>query len=216
MSNKEILTLEEVNSFIEYLKTFIYDIEVCSNNIEQIINAQNEGVNLIPIQHFIGHYIFLSYSNCAINAYKIYQKDEKRSFFKLFNKIDNFSYDITLKNYLKNNEEKGEDLIKNRKEFKNLTAELSKKINEKTDLVDKIKQRRLTFYAHSDPAGKAKVETLADIKELKDFSKGIFNVFYGKFKDISFLFNNNIVSINSVIEDRKFVALYYENLEKEI
>ncbi|WP_231424964.1 hypothetical protein [Pedobacter sp. Leaf250] len=216
MSNRDILTLDEIYSFIEYLKTFIYDLEICSDNIEQVINAQSEGVNLIPIQHFIGHYIFLSYSHIAITAYKIFHSGEKRSFFKLFNKIDNFSYEDSLKRHLEQNGNKDENLIKNRSEFKEITAILIQKINTKDALINKIKLRRSTFYAHSDPKNSVKPETLEEIKELKEFSKNIFNLLYGKFKDTHFSFNFNIASIRNVIEDRKLVDGYYGDLEKEM
>jgi len=216
MSNRDILTIEEVNSFIEYLRIFIYDLEICSDNIQQIVNAQNEGINLTPIQHFLGHYVFLSYSHIAITAYKIFHSKEKRSFYKLFNKIQDFSYDNALKRHLEQNGDKDEDLIKNKTEFKETTTILIQKLNEKTTLINKIIQRRLTFYAHSDPSKNATPETLEDIIELKEFSKDIFNTLYGKFNDTHFVFEFNVASISNVIDDRKSVDDYYRNLEGEI
>ena len=82
MGEREILHLDEVNDFIKYLKSFIIDIEACSDNIAQIIEAQKE-TNLNPIQDFLGHYVYLAFSQCAINCYKLFHKKEKRSFYSL-------------------------------------------------------------------------------------------------------------------------------------
>ena len=215
MSQREILTLEEINDFLKYLKTFIIDINACSDNIEQIISAQ-ESTNLIPIQSFLGHYVYLAYSQCTINTYKIFHNGEKRSFFKLFNKIRNFGYSHELRQHLLDNSTKDEKLITNKSEFKDLADELSKMIDSKSTLIEKIKERRLTFYAHSDPTKKVQPETLLEIKELLEFSKELFNIFYGKFKSTTFLFDTNLASINNVLEDRKFRDDYLNKVEQDL
>ena len=215
MSEREILTLEEVNDFLKYLKTFIIDINVCSDNIEQIISAQ-ESINLIPIQSFLGHYVYLAYSQCAINAYKIFHNGEKRSFFKLFNKIRDFNYSPELRQHLSDNLTKNDNLITNKSEFKDLADELTKMIESKSALIEKIKDRRLTFYAHSDPTKKVKPETLVEIKELLEFSKDIYNIFYGKFNSTTFFFDTNLASINNVLDDRKFKDDYLKEREQNL
>lgn len=212
MYEKEILKLEEVNDFLKYLRTFIIDISICLDNIEQIISAQ-KSINLIPIQSFLGHYVYLAYSQCAINAYKIFHNAEKRSFFKLFNKIRDFKYSSELRQHLSENSTKSDCLITNKSEFKDLIDELTKKIESKGALIEKIKDRRLTFYAHSDPTKKVEPETFVEIKELVEFSKEIYNIFYGKFNSATYIFDTNQASISNVLEDRKFMDDYLKERE---
>lgn len=215
MPEREILTLEEVNSFLDYLKLFIIDINACTDNIEQIILAQ-ETINLIPIQSFLGHYVYLAYSQCAINTYKIFHNGEKRSFYKLFNKIRDFDYSPELKQHFADNKTQNDNLVTNKTEFKKLVDELTTKISSKSLLIEKIKDRRSTFYAHSDPSKQIKSETLKEIKELLDFSIELYNIFYGRFKGITFFFNPNLVSISNVLEDRKFMDNYLKKMESSL
>jgi hypothetical protein len=215
---REILTLREIEDFEKLLIAFIYDIQICSDNIEQILDMQNQGINLFPIKGFLGHYVYLCYSHCAINAFKIFHKDEKRSFQKLINKINNFSYDNELTNFLKINstKEENENFIKNKSEFKALAVELDNLIKEKWGLISKFIERRHAFYAHHDSTKTVEPEALEDVKELREFSKKCFNYFYAKFKDATFLFDFNAASIANILDDRKLVDDYLSGIENQL
>lgn len=217
MSNEQTLTLVELENYLDFLKTFIYDIEITSNNVEQIIKAQNEGINLTPINSFIGHYVYLSYSHCVLNINKVFNKDEKLSFLKLFNKIRNFKIDLELSKLLRGNDENyySKYLAKNKEELISLVNELEKEISSKDELIEKFRARRDTFYAHTDPNKKAEVENLKEIKEICDLAKNIYNRLNGKIYDSIFLFDHNIASIGYVLNDRKFVDEYLKKMENE-
>lgn len=214
MGQREILHLDEIQDFIKYLKNFIIDIEICSDNITQIIEAQKE-ININPIQDFLGHYVYLAFSQCAINCYKLFQKKEKRSFYSLCNKIHEFEYSSELREHLTKNEDKDDGLVKNRREFRQLADEMLDKIGEEADLINKINDRRLTFYAHSDPTKRVESETLAEIKALGEFAKKLFNMIYNRFLGVEFLFNINLASISQVLIDRKMVDDYWKSREEE-
>lgn len=217
MSNRETLTLSELTSFLKYINDFAYDIEITSNNIEQIIKAQNEGVNLHPIDPFIGHYVFLSYSHCVITINKLFYREERLSYIKLFNKIRNCKFDSEFSKLLQGNDENqySEYLAKNRDELIELVNELEKEIDLKSELIEKFRSRRDTFYAHTDPKKISEVETLIEIREICELAKNVYNKVNGKLYDSTFLFSFNIASIGSVLNDRKFVDDYWSKLEEE-
>ena len=53
---KEVLTLKEVNEFLESFKNNIFDLIICVDNIEQIIEQQKNNINKIRIINpFLGH-----------------------------------------------------------------------------------------------------------------------------------------------------------------
>jgi hypothetical protein len=184
MGNREILSYTDIDDFERLLRSFIYDIQICSDNIELIIEKQNQGVNLIPIKDFLGHYVYLCYSLCTINAYKIFYKEEKTSFHKLINKIHDFRYDRELTEHFKLNSTKddSEKLTKSRAEFKTLATELFDLIKDKEGLINKFREKRHSFYAHHDPSKNVEPETLDEVKGLCQFSKIYLTSFMGSSK----------------------------------
>ncbi len=215
----ELLELKTINDNLNHLKSFVYDLEICISNVDQIISAQNAGLFLKPTEGFVGHYVFLAYSICAINCYKIFNKKEKRGFLKLFNKIENYTYDDEIISLFSDNQNKenGNELIKSKEELIGLCNDLRDKIETKSTLIEKISNRRSKFYAHSDPdAINYEKEKLSDIKELKDLAKLVYRQFYGSLYGVHFMFEVNIASIKPVLDDRKFVDDYYKGLEDEL
>ncbi len=215
---KPELTLTEVNRNLEHLKRFIFDVTICTSNIEQIISSQNDGLFLKPIEGFIGHYVYLSYSNCAINCYKIFKESESWSVFKLFNKLENSKYDQELKNLIKSNGEEFDQggLIISKVQLLEKVLDIRNKIKSKSSIIKKVNNRRLKVYAHSDrEAGKFQPETLVDLKEIRDLAISIFNKINGGLNDVSFMFEN-VASIGSVLTDRKLVDEQYSRMKKEL
>ena len=75
---REILTLKEVNEFLESFKNNIFDLIICTDNIEQIIQQQKKDFRKINIINpFLGHYVSLCYSYCAITLSKLFIDKEK-------------------------------------------------------------------------------------------------------------------------------------------
>lgn len=216
---RELLELGTVNDKLGHLKNFIYDLEICILNVDQIIIAQNEGLSLRPIDGFIGHYVSLVYSTCAINCYKIFNDKEKRSFIKLFNQIENCRFDKAFNELFSENQNKGEEntLIKSKEELITLCEKLKALIISKATLIEKISNRRTKFYAHSDPDSiNYETETLSDLKKLRDLAKDIYRQLDGNLYDNYFIFEVNIASIKPILNDRKFVDDHYKGLEESL
>ena len=216
---KELLELKTVNDKLGNLKIFIYDLEICIMNIHKIISARNEGVALKPIDGFIGHYIFLASSICAINCYKIFEQNEKSSFIKLFNQIQNFRYDAAFRELFSDNQNKEGEirLIKNKEELISLCEKLKDLIESNSVLIQKISNRRSKFYAHSDPDSENyEIEKLSDLENLRDLAKSIYWQLDGNLHGRHFIFEINMASIQPIIKDRKFVDDYYKGKEDSI
>jgi len=214
---RELLELTTVVDNLKHLKDFIYQLETSIANVNQIIKAQNDEVFLKPIEGFLGHYVYLVYTGCALNCYKIFHVDEKRAFLKLFNKIENCRYDDDFKKLFQTNIDKSDGLIESKEQLKELCGKLRTEINANAELIEKISNRRRKVYAHSDPDSvNFATETLSDLKNLRDLAKSIYHQLYGKLFDSHYMFEVNIFSIEPVINDRKFVDNYYKDLESQI
>ncbi|SHK16327.1 hypothetical protein SAMN04488028_103208 [Reichenbachiella agariperforans] len=212
---KPELTLNEVNDYIKHLKSFIYDISICISNIEQIIKSQNEGLLLKPIEGFIGHYVYLSYSNCVINCYKIFKKGESWSILKLCNKIENSDFNKELRELIESNEKTTDSggSIKSKAEFIQIVSVIRAYIDEQSAILEKVNNRRLKFYAHSDKdASDFQPETLSDLKVVKDLAIAVFHKINEGLTGVHFMFEINIASIDSVLEDRKLVDEYWQKI----
>ena len=220
---REILTLKEVNEFLESFKNNIFDLIICTDNIEQIIQQQKKDFRKTNIINpFLGHYVSLCYSYCVITLSKLFIDKEKRSLIKFLNKLENFDYDKELKQLLINNTEKfnsgikGEYdyLLKNKIEIKTKIEDVKKIIKESETIVNKIKLRRDSFYAHFDPEKikNIEVESLSEIQELTAIAQKIYDIFFGSIKNSTFLFVN-FWSIDKVLE---FNIEYYDRITKEI
>ena len=215
---KETLDLETVKNYRNFLRDFIDALEICIGNIEKIKIAQIEKVNLRPINQFLRHYVNLCYSNCSINIYKIYKSHEKRSFNKLFNKFKEFNFAPDLSRVFVTNKQQAEipNLYKSKTELLKSISEFEKEITLHHKLLDKIKTRREKYYAHSDPDKQIEPETLAELTEIKELSKKIYNNLFGNLFYEYYVFSGNIESIQPVIEDRKTVDKQLKDSEKNL
>lgn len=198
---KNIFTKDELNSFMQYFRMMIRDLIICTSNIDEIIEQNNENREKIaPINYFLGHYVAQSYSFATLTLSKLFVRDEKRSLKKLMNKLETSDFDEDLKEILSKNRqlfENGSDgeydyLFKNKADIKNAIAISRGEIEKAEFLVEKIKARRDSYYAHFDPDKKDKieVESLAEIKQLCEVSESIYNRFDAGFNNSTFMFTN--------------------------
>ena len=219
---KEIISLKEVNQFLESFKNHIYDLFISIDNIEQIIEQQNKDRRKIEIINpFLEHYISLCYSYCVITLSKLFIDKEKRSLIKFMNKIEKFNYDEDFKRLLIQNTEKFKSgdlgeydyLFKNKDEIKIKIQEIRETIKESENVINKIKFRRDSFYAHFDPDKNEniEVESLNDIQKLTNTAQTIYETFFGGIKNTAFLFINHW-SIDKALE---FNIDYYNQITEE-
>lgn len=220
---KEVLTLKEVDEFLESFKNNIFDLIICTENISQIIEQKKNNSQKIQLTDpFLGHYVSLCYSYCAITLSKLFIDKEKRSLIKFLNKLENFDYDEKLTELLEQNSEKfkkgevGEYdfLLKSKREVLDKIKEIKKIIYQSESLVIKIKDRRDSFYAHFDPSKikTIEVESLSEIMELTNTAQTIYNIFFGGLKNKTFLFVN-FWSVDKILE---LNIDFYDRMAEEI
>jgi len=216
---KEKITKDELDHFIETLKRLILDLEISISNIEAIIvESKSNPEKIYLINDFLGHYVYLAYTYSALNVYKIFKDEEKRSFKKLFNKLENFQYSEDLKKVLEDNktDDDNKDLFTNKDQIKIELVKLKEAILNVQTIVDIISNRRNTFYAHYDPNKKFPPESLDDLKTIKETAKQVFDKLYGRFYGKNFFFSNHIWTINPVLESSKFCYDYNKDLEDNL
>jgi hypothetical protein len=214
---KETLDLETVEDYFENLKLFILELQFCIENIERLVESKSEGLNIKPISNFLSHYVYLSYSHIAINIYKIYKPQEKRSFQKLFNKFKDFRYSENLRNLLTDNSTKDDkNLIKNKMDLLNAVSKIENRIIKYEKILNLIITRRETFYAHTDPNTGMETESLSDLKEVRDLTLKIYNELYGKLFGRYYMFSGISTLIDEILDDRKFVDEYWKSKEKKL
>lgn len=213
---RETITLDEVLKIIGNLRGFINEINSACYNIDLIVKSQST-TNLYPIKHFLLHYSYLAFMNCCINCYKIYSEREKNSLPKLFNNLKNKKYDNKLNEFLKSNSDQNDYTINNKSEFIIVIEDILRRIETKKDLINKLNNRRLKYYAHTDTYSNIDSiippEKLSEIKELNEFTIKIFNYLNEKSQFDDHLFFTNITSIKKILEDCEFVDNYYKGFE---
>lgn len=226
---KNIFTKDELNSFMQYFQILIRDLVICTSNIDEIIEQNNESREKIaPFSYFLGHYVALAYSFATLTLSKLFVQDEKRSLKKLMNKLENSDFDEELKEMLTKNRKLSENgsegeydyLFKHKADIKNAIAISREEINQAEFLVEKIKARRDSYYAHFDPdkLGEIEVESLAEIKQLSDIAEGIYNRFNSGFNNSTFMFTNlwNMKDLFAIINDHHDEQVKKRNdLDKE-
>lgn len=226
---KNIFTKDELNSFMQYFRMMIRDLIICTSNIDEIIEQNNENREKIaPIKYFLGHYVAQSYSFATLTLSKLFVQDEKRSIKKLMNKLENSDFDEELKEILNKNRQLFENgsvgeydyLFKNKIDIKNGILISREEIKVAESLVEKIKARRDSYYAHIDPDKKDKieVESLVEIKQLCEVAEGIYNWFNAGFNNSTFMFTNlwGIDELFTIINGyHDFHTKMRDDLEKE-
>lgn len=212
----EILSKKYLEEHLQFLKKMTLDLEICTSNVQDIVNASQEnGEKIKIIENFIGHYAYLTYSYSSMCVYKLFYINEKRSFLKLFNKLENLEYDIELQELLQNNalKDDNQSLFSSKEQVIETIKELRTLINNKKETITKIKNRRDTFYAHNDPNKKFPPETLKDLIEMKKLAETVFQTLYGGFLDSHFMLKNTYWTINPIIDNSLFMYNYYKDTE---
>lgn len=208
---KDILTKDEIESFFKTFSQSIQDLIICTENIQSIIKQNQQSYNVTTlINPFLFHYVALSYSYCTLTLSKLFIHQEKRSFFKFLNKLENSDYDDSLKQILRNNTLKSKNgfpneydyLLTNKIAIKAEISETKQLLLAAEILINKIKARRDSYYAHLDPdkVDSIEVESLEDINELLSLALKIFHVYLGGLMNTTFIFNvpedmNNIFKL---------------------
>ena len=206
---RDTLTKREVEDFLRSFRIMIQELINCTSNVEKIVEENKNNYKQINfIRPFLNHYVNLCYTQSVITISKLFAESEKRSFNKLLNKLENFTYDDELKAVLNQNKEKFEEgdvgeydyLFKNKQEIKIEISRIRLELSKVEEILNKIKSRRDSYYAHLDPSkqNEIEVETLSDLKICLNLAEEIFNKFFASLLNTTFIFN--ICGIDDIID----------------
>lgn len=216
---QEIISKQYLVEYLEFLKKITLDLEICTSNVRGIVNASRENCEKIKtIENFIGHYAYLTYSYSSMCICKLFVVKEKRSFIKLFNKLEKFEYDVELIELLKSNaqNEDNQHLFNSKEQVIKNINKLKSIINDKSEIILKVKDRRDTFYAHYDPDKKLPAETLKDLIEMKELAETVFQALYGGFLGTHFIMKNTYWTVNPIFDSAYFMYNYYKDMENSL
>jgi hypothetical protein len=189
----EKLTVEDLRDDIKYIGRLIISSRETLQNFKLIASYNKEIKISRQYEGFLIHYMTLGWSMCSINLCKILRKsdNEKRSFIKLLNKLENRRYDDSIVNLLNENKALNKNrTAKSHEDIKEIISKCREKISENKLLITKISNRRDKVYGHGyynkdKDSELTKLETRNELSQLVDLAfylyDQIFGEIFGKF-----------------------------------
>ena len=213
----DIFAKTELDDWLSDLKNIILDVEINISNIH-ILKRQKNMYNTEVLDFgFYDCYVSQSYFICVIQLCKLFSTslNQKKSFHKLFNKLENMKYDKPLLELLDNNVAE-EILFSDLEKIKKYISIQRQEILDNEDVIKRIETRRDKVYAHSDLKPKSnsiQPEKLKDIEKLKITAVDIYNTIISGFYDKCFLFDSskNSWSIQPIID----ISLEWEEMKQK-
>ena len=216
-----MLTLEELRNWLSDVQNIIIDLNVSIMNAKRLILVDNYPFeNEIKKHGFFQHHIDQLKFITVIQLCKLLSdnKNEKRSFYKLINRMQNDKFCSHFNLLLLQNSNGAEGLLKTRQEVIFLTNNLKAKLDNHKVLINKIIEARDKIYAHTDPYAKVAFLSFEELNTLVELTSTIFN-------EIQFKIFFNSVMLDHLIDWEidyilqymsEFRKIEYENIMKKI
>lgn len=176
----ETLTLAQLQSWFGDTEKIITDVTVSLENLQRIREGMNRKRNS-ALEDIFGDFLSEKVQfSLVVQLCKLYvNKDtERRNFSKLFNRLKYDKYHDRLKQRLKENSGK-EGRVTSKAELTGLVNDLLPELEERSDLIYRLRTLRDRLYAHSDPGKHLPEVTLAELDDLVQLSVKIFNATSG-------------------------------------
>lgn len=187
-----MLKLNEIASWLEDIWRIIFDINVSIENIKRIAIPQSE-IEKQVLQHgFFNQFYRQSRFTIVVQLCKLFDDNDnqKRNFYKLFNRLSSEKYDKDLETKLENN--RGlQNLFTSRTDILNELDILKGEFESNAILLNKVKLYRNKIYAHSDPSNDLPQLSNAELDVLVELAKEIYNVINSKLFNKTLLFEHN-------------------------
>jgi hypothetical protein len=183
------LSLKKVFSYQDFLQwskdasNILLDLNISFKNIKRLSTYNSDYDQDILKHGFFRHHFHQLRFIMVIQLCKVLSdnQNEKRSFVKLCNKIENEKIDKLFYEKLRNNSlTQPEFTIKSRKELKEEAKKIKNLIMHHQNLVDKIIELRNTAYAHKDPDAEFILIKMEELQTLTELSSEIYNRIFGK------------------------------------
>ncbi len=190
-----MITLYELNTWLDTLEATIFDVKVSASNISRIVNPHNENERKVVSNGYFQQSKKTALFTCTIQLAKLFSpnKNEKRSFIKLFNRIESDYFGLCIQQQLinNNNNNNDEDRFCSKSDVIDNVAKHRNNVNTQSELIDRIIELRDKSFAHSDPKETTAKLTLAEIGYLVELAVSIYNDLYNGFFGITYMFHVN-------------------------
>ena len=171
-----ILTLKDLEKWLNDLKNIILNINISINNINRMRLPKDEYEESILNYVFFSHFYMLSIFSVIIQLCKIFDNNrhQKRNFYELFNRLNNDKYDDELDELLMQNAASN-GLSYSKTDINFQIDRLIKELAVNNDLINRISKLRNKCYAHTDPIANIPNVSFAELELLKNLSSNIYN-----------------------------------------
>jgi uncharacterized protein YecE (DUF72 family) len=172
-----MITLEELKKWIEDISNIVIDLNISVKNAQRLTEDKYDFEEQIKMHGFFQHHWYQLKFIMVIQLCKLLgsSQNDKRSFHKLCNVLEQEKYDLELRSLLFENSKDYKDTFKSRSDIKAEVVVIREKLTKYKDLIEKIVSARNQIYAHRDPEPDVRLVKLEDLKELVLLSSDLFN-----------------------------------------
>ncbi|MFM9949409.1 MAG: hypothetical protein ACKV1O_15845 [Saprospiraceae bacterium] len=210
MISENMISRKDIEEWIEDIGNIIVDLNISIQNAERLTEDKFEFENQLKKHGFFQHHWYQLRFIIIIQLCKLLSNkpNEKRSFNKLFNRLENDKYESSLPELLNSNKKGDIELYKSKSEIKDHVRDLRNKIDANVNLIEKIISLRNKVYAHKDPNSEAPLVKFEELKLLTKISSEIYNELQFKF----FFIETHLDALNDWSIDH--VLWYISELKK--
>lgn len=164
---------EELEDFIRDQWNILVDLHICIENLKRLYETKYEFEDQFKTHGFFGHHVYQLAFIAVVQLSKLLNNssNEKRSFTKLCNKLENSCF--------------GEDLRDSTKPVREFVKE---KIQENEDAISRIITARNKVFAHKDPNSGVVIPNLAEIEDMVNLSAELFKSLCGHLSSMEYCF----------------------------
>lgn len=148
-----MLTLEELKKHLKDQWKLLVNIHICNKNRLRFENNKYDFEEVIKKHGFFKHHFWQLHFVLGIELSKLYGlgKNDKRSFLKLCNVLENSKYDDALLKVIDDNRNNTANIIKSKEDILTISRQIRTSLDVDKDLIMKVLTLRDKVYAHTDP-----------------------------------------------------------------
>ena len=208
-SGTKAMTVEELREWIRDIERIVIDINIAIKNAERLRESKYDFEEKIKRHGFFKLHTYQLNFIIVIQLCKLLSQsgNQKRSFYKLFNILENEKPHESIEKLFEENEKRMIGLIDSRIELKRKVLNLRSRIIDNNETIEKVVEYRDKIFAHKDPSGPERILEFKELHELTILASEIYNelrfgLFYTR-TELSFLEDWSIDSILYSISQMK-------------
>lgn len=174
-----MITLKELEKWVEEIGNIVITLNISLQNAKRLTVDKYEFEQDIKKHGFFQlHWHQLKFI-MIIQISKLLSSanNEKRSFAKLCNVLENEEYSIELREKLKENSQDFTKTFKSRNDVKSSLFYVREKLSQNKQLIDKAIAARDKVYAHTDPNPNVELVKIHELEQLVDLASELLHFF---------------------------------------